>query len=376
MINKPISYIVINDVHLGHRNNSTKDIIANLDIFFNNYAFRKDKLDILFIAGDLFDDLLDLSSTHIYTIIAWMNRLVNYCSTNKIKLRVLEGTPSHDRLQSSLFETTISISNSDIDFKYIRELDIEIMPDYNLSILYVPDEWNRDTSVTYKEARTAMEAHGLLKVDLAIMHGQFEYQLPMASMKAPRHSEALYLDMVEHYIHIGHIHQFTTYSRIIAGGSFDRLSHGDEIPKGGIYAIIRPNGDDEFIFVENKLAKKYITLLVKDIEIDDVFNYLDKKLLKIPVGSFIRIRAKKNTAVFKNIDLVKRRYINYNISKIGSDDEESSKSLTNDLLISTYIPIIIRKDNISELLLDNILPKYVLSVEELSNLKNQLAEVI
>jgi DNA repair exonuclease SbcCD nuclease subunit len=58
-----LKYLVLSDIHLGSKNNTTAEIINNLDIFFKNYTQDGEfsELDIIFIAGDLFDRLLDMN---------------------------------------------------------------------------------------------------------------------------------------------------------------------------------------------------------------------------------------------------------------------------------------------------------------------------
>lgn len=176
MIKDEIRYIVMSDVHLGHRKNKTIDIIRNIGRFFNHYADRSD-LDIIFIAGDLFDRLLDLPSDDSSEILAWAIQFIDYCSRNAIRLRILEGTPSHDWRQSRIFEKLISISNTDINFKYINTLSIEYMDDLGIHILYVPDEWSTTSEDTLSQVDELLKKNDLQQVDIAIMHGMFEYQM-------------------------------------------------------------------------------------------------------------------------------------------------------------------------------------------------------
>ena len=139
-----ISYLVISDIHLGHKRNQTTDILHNLDNFFDFYSDTcsyKD-LDIIFIAGDMFDSLLDFSGTEIHEIIVWLDKLMRFCGKHKIKLRVLEGTPSHDWKQSKIVDTMHNMMYffTSADIKYIDTLYIEHIKDLELYILYVPDE--------------------------------------------------------------------------------------------------------------------------------------------------------------------------------------------------------------------------------------------
>lgn len=359
-INRELRYIVISDVHLGHRNNTTREIIKNLDLFFDNYKPRTDGLNLIVIAGDLFDTLLDLTGDQIHEIVIWMSRLMRYCVFNKVALRILEGTPSHDWMQSALFDTIEAIVKyQDIDYKYVKTLSIEIIEKWNCSVLYVPDEWHNDPLVTFAQIKDLLAQNHLQCVDIAIMHGQFTYQLPAAAIKAPRHNETAYLEIVKHFINIGHVHQFSTFERILAQGSFDRLCHGDEIPKGGLYMVIRPNGHDEFFFLENKSAKIFKTINLPVKAFDDLYGYLDKRIEQYPRQSFIRLKTKEKEALNAVMDQLRIRYAQYHLSKdTASSDASLSQVMRLELDMTTYSPIVIRVENIEELLLQQITQKY------------------
>lgn len=360
MINQELRYIVLSDIHLGHRNNKTQNIIEHLDLFFDHYKPRTDGLNMIIIAGDLFDTLLDMSGPQVHEILVWISRLMRYCAFNKIKLRILEGTPSHDWMQSEMFETVDAISRYEqLDYKYVKSLSIEVIEDYNLSILYVPDEWHPDTAVTLKEVKGLLNQYKLSQVDIAIMHGQFTYQLPAAAIKAPRHDEASYLSLVKHFINIGHVHQFSTYERILAQGSFDRLCHGDEIPKGALYMVIRPDQHDEYFFLENKAAMIFKTISLPEKAFEDITAYLDPKIEKYPAGSFIRLKTKYKenlSGVYESLIL---RYPHHTLSKDTSGAQQTTEQIIQtDMDMATYHPIVITAGNIESLLMQQIRQKY------------------
>ena len=134
-----IKYLVTSDVHLGHENTPTTHIIQS---FKTHILSDKHKdIDILFISGDLFDRLLDLNSKEVYFIIEFFNYLLSYCTVNNIRLRVLEGTPSHDWGQSQILVKLNDIRTNKCDLKYHKVLDIEYIEELNHHILYIPDEW-------------------------------------------------------------------------------------------------------------------------------------------------------------------------------------------------------------------------------------------
>ena len=93
-----LKYLVISDIHLGHAKNTTQDIIKNLRTYFEDFNDRGffTELDIIFIAGDLFDRLLDLSNSDVSIIQVWVFDLMRFCARHNIQLRMLLGTPYRD----------------------------------------------------------------------------------------------------------------------------------------------------------------------------------------------------------------------------------------------------------------------------------------
>ena len=84
---RSIRYRVLSDIHLGHKRTRTRHIIDSMRLLFNDYEPRTD-LDIIFLAGDVFDQLLDFSLPEIDEIIFWMHRLLDYCKRNNIRYSI------------------------------------------------------------------------------------------------------------------------------------------------------------------------------------------------------------------------------------------------------------------------------------------------
>lgn len=371
-----VRYHVISDIHLGHPRNKTLDVLHALDVYFNNYLPRDD-LDILFLAGDVFDRLLDFPMPEVAEITTWLHRLLGYCGRNGIKLRVLEGTPSHDWGQSEIINTLFSVSGLTVDVKYINTLHIEYMDDLGIRVLYVPDEWNSSTDKTFEQVKELLSINHLTQVDIAIMHGNFAYQLPVQAAKAPRHNEQNYLSIVTYFISIGHIHTHSIYERILAQGSFDRLAHGEEEPKGGMECVIYKEGGGDYFFIENKLAKRFITLTLRSKDVDASIAMIAKKTHKLPIDSYVRIRAKKDHPLMIGIDELKKRFPYFVFTKIAIDEVEFSGQLVEDVAKDpSYIPITISKDNIRALLVDEIVTKHALTAAQHSIAHRFMDEVI
>lgn len=358
---RAVRYAVISDVHLGNKRNSARNIIANLNEHISNVAFIS-TLDILFIAGDLFDEMLYLSADEVGDIQVWMGNLLAICRKLKVKLRVLEGTPSHDRHQSRLFMRLDEIqmqsgkyhSDAVVDLKYFEILDIEYMEDLDLSILYIPDEWGPTTEDTYAQVLALMKERGIEYVDIAMMHGLFTYQLPENIPHIPRHNEESYLSIVRYLISIGHIHTFSTYSRIIAEGSFDRLSHNEEEPKG--FVVVELSTDDTYTaeFIENTGAAIFKTISCTEMDMAESLEYIESAISNIPSGANLRIEASASHAIGTNLAVIKTRWPDYIWTFIGRDKGKKEKKALVDSQ-RTYVPIVLDRQTLADVVIERLL---------------------
>lgn len=368
----------ISDVHLGHRQTPTAHIVRNLLAAFPDNE-ETGELDIIFIAGDLFDTVLPLPSEPVLEILPWMSRFLQMCAKRNIKVRVLEGTPSHDWKQSKLME----IINNGLDpftgdpgapvgadLEYLDTLCIRYMEDEDIHVLYVPDEWD-EPDRTWVQVQQLLLEHGLEKVDYAIMHGAFKYQLP-SHVNVPTHNPERYLSITKYNVYIGHIHQFSIYDRIIAQGSFDRLSHGDESAKGHVRTI-QEHGKTSTTFIENTNALLYLTVDCRDLELSDALTHLANEIAPLPKGSHVRVFASPTDVILSTIGELGHKYPQY---KWSSKDDKSGRIKTQKLLESrtTFKAVEINKGNIAGITEDR-LRKRGLSPEVLALCMKMLGEV-
>lgn len=339
----------ISDIHLGNSKNRTSRIIANLRECFNNNP-ESTELDILFLAGDVFDQLLDLNSPDLNDIDFWISDLLHFCNKHDIVLRILEGTPSHDWNQSERFMTIAEILNlKNLDIQYITNVHVEYMKKFNINILYVPDEIQPTTEKTLALVKSSMDAKGISKVDFAVMHGQFEHQLPQHIKNIPRHNAQEYLNLVKHLIFIGHIHTHSILDRIVAQGSFDRLKHNEEEPKGFVKAFI-DNDKYEIFFIENKNARIYRTLVCDNVDLQKSLDFIREKTTVLPSDSCVRIRAESKHPIFTNMDALVRMYPSITWSKKIIDEEEKTSEEKYEKEEAEFNPITISKDNLLDLM--------------------------
>lgn len=344
------------DIHLGSNRTTTKEIIDGLYHAFNVNKLDE-KIDVLIIAGDLFDRLLEVNNEYLTDIMVWMSWLIRQCERANITILVLAGTKSHDRGQNELWLTASKVLMTTCRVHYADTLSIEYFKEWDMNVLFVPDNWNTDSSVTYKEVQALLEAKGIDEVDFAVMHGQFQHQLPeFISEKSPAtHKNQDYLNIVKHYIFVGHIHTHTVYDRILAQGSFDRLSHGEEESKGFIVAEMNLRGNrknDRFTFVENTLAKKYITINCLNLDLEEALKKIAKAITILNDGEFARIEAEKTSPIFSNMDEVMKLapLIRWSALKRDLDQEATEKVIDQQPDLQEWQPIRIDKNNIHEII--------------------------
>jgi DNA repair exonuclease SbcCD nuclease subunit len=351
-----LDYIVTSDIHLGHSKTPTEHIIES---FKSTILTDSNKTkDVLFIAGDLFDRLLDLNTLEVKHIIEFFNYLLNYCYDNDILLRVLEGTPSHDWQQSSILLKLNDIRPNKCDFKYFKVLDVEYIEKFNKHILYIPDEWTNDHSTLETQITDKLNQYSITNVDIAILHGQFKYQFQGKPYHGFYFKEEYFLNLVRGYIHIGHYHVYTRLDRIIANGSLERLAHGEEKPKG--YVVVK---DNLYTFIENTRAFIYTTIsITKKTSLDR----LDKLIRSYPKGSYIRLLLSKDHPFNINFNDIKLRYLDYNLKKLVKESITEDNSITyifneEDIELSNNELL---DTNIYDLLTTSILSKYDLDISE------------
>lgn len=342
----------ISDIHLGHSTNHTEDIVANLRIAFPDNP-ETAKLDFLFFCGDVFDGLLTVPDKDVLLIKEFIAYILRLCKKHNIKVRVLEGTPSHDWQQSQLFLDINVLLDIGADLKYFKQLHLEYEQSHDKWLLFVPDECDATTEKTLSRVKELIKQNGIEKVDYALMHGQFEYQLP-SFVKAPKHDSSEYLKLVKHIIFIGHYHTFSNLDRIVAHGSFDRLRQNEEEPKGHV-RVSQIGNDHVITFIENKDAKIYKTIDCTGLDINELIVEVDDKVIGAKFDSYFRIRAEVGHPIFSNMEVLIKRYPLINWSKITNEEiSDKIKVVQEEALDETYEPIIINATSISDLMLQRL----------------------
>lgn len=359
MITKDISYLTISDIHMLNDLNETAYICDSFRDYFSNFKpeSKFTDLDIIFLAGDIFDSYKDSKSPDVVRVTGIIRELMTFCAWFKIKLRILKGTPGHDYDQSELF-TPLALAYEDrLDYKYISVLSIEKMDDLGLSVLYVPDEWAGSAAACKEQVIELMRMHQLDKIDIACMHGMFDFQIPDLGEHPLKHDTAWYHSIIRYFINIGHDHTFKTFDRIIVQGSFDRIAHGEEGKKGGVVCYLRKDGENWFEFIENKRARIFKTIVVKTKDLDTAIEQVRKVLDKLPANSHVRISTGPDNPILTVLDEFKKAHPKM-IFKKHKDKKQNNESV-NELakavnLSSTYEVVALTQSSIVKMVLDNI----------------------
>lgn len=276
--------------------------------------------------------------------------MIAKCIKYNIALRVLEGTPSHDMRQPEMMASLASKYSDELDFLYANKLQIEIHSKTGLSILYLPDEWNTPER-SLEEARELIHSHGLTQVDVVCMHGSFEHQLP-PGLGIVTHDRRSWEALVRYCIMVGHVHFYSWVGLVLAAGSFDRLRHGEEGPKGHL-RITLTNKDFTAKFIENTEAKIYTTIDCSGLEFESMLERVEAIVTASPKDSYFRVSGKRSEGIMSVRKFLADKYYDMNWSDPLIEEDVEDKP-TIDVLKETYVPINITKDNLEKLLMERL----------------------
>ena len=364
----------ISDIHLGHRKNDTFEILKALRKYILDPTLLRE-IDILIIAGDLFDRLLDLENEYLGQIQLFMVALLQACAKHNVVLLVLEGTPGHDRKQSHLLVTLQTALQCPVELHYVTKLDILYLEQFDANVLFIPDAWNT-AQEAQDEFKELLKAKGLSQVDLAIMHGQFEYQLPPHVKSHAIHNSSEYQKLVKVQTFIGHDHTHSRLGNIVSQGSFDRLVHGEEEPKGFVRADIS-NNKASIWFIENKDARTYNTVDCTGMSMAETIEYLTDYVKPLRMDACIRIKAESNHPIFSNMAELSKISATIDWSKKDIREEKTTDS-TNvsgvTEIDNEWSPIHIDANNIVKTVMDRLQSRTV-TPEQLDYIQSTLEEL-
>lgn len=347
-----LKIMVLSDVHLFHDKTPTEHIVNNLIRVVPNNDNMKN-MDMIIISGDLFDRAVFLPNGDVWHAHRFIHHLVSVCERYDIVLRVLEGTPSHDWKQSAMVTEIVKERGEKCDAKHVSILSIEHIQRFGLDVLYVPDEWGSGCASTFNEVKELLIQNNLEKVDIAVMHGCFNYQFPANLVGKPDvHDENSYLGITRYLTVIGHYHTPSQFERIYVPGSFDRLKHNEEEPKGHLLITLKPDETFTVEFIENKNAMIYKTFHCVGKSMNEVIAIVTEFVKDNERQQYIRIICDKDDAVYKGVRELSNLFpfVKFSISLNRDKMKEKKMAKTIDIVKPQAITL----DNIEQLLRERL----------------------
>ena len=328
-----VKSLYITDIHCDDDMDYVVKYISDFDL---------DEFSYLYIMGDFWDKLVTLSSKVGLESMQLLIDIGIICANNNIKLRVLEGTSSHDRKQMKMFKLLFDNNLlGDLDFLYVSEISIINEEDH--TVLYIPDNVSHGSNKTLGIVKDLMEQLGLESIDKAVIHGGFKHNLGHDQFNI--HDQDEYLLIVDGFILAGHVHKFSVYKeRLITVGSLNRLQFNEEDKKGGVVTVENfSTGDSDFIFVENKYASAYKTIDIYDESRADIIAILRKLVKELPFGSNVRLRMMTTNDTymsfeeFPSINITIKLFEENHLDELVDDNPERVKVIDGSNIVNLII---------------------------------------
>lgn len=262
---------LIADIHFGAL--PINDLYSELQMFLD-YIDKKD-IDFIVILGDWFDRKLNMNSKDAKYSTICFERICQIAMNNNIKVRMIQGTESHDNNQLEILE--ILAKNKHIDFKVFYEVgEEELFPNFN--VLYVPEEYITSFDDKYgkymNNTYDMIFGHGVIQ---EVKFAAYLQQTEKTMKKAPIFKSNMLMSICDGPIFFGHVHTRDVFhDRVYYVGSYSRWMFGEEEDKG-FYTVKYDDKTKEFEtkFIVNQLAKRYDTIEIYDK--DTRFYKLDKE---------------------------------------------------------------------------------------------------
>lgn len=312
-----------------------------------DYLLESD-LDLITIAGDLFDTIYKADSLEVNITMKFIHQLINIAAGKDAKVRFIKGTESHDYDQLKLFENYVDDRRYDV--KIFNEPHIEFIENLDLKIKYIPEvivpDYNKFANEFLSQQSDVTIFHGLIKDVTPIME--------KGNKTVIIHPDDL-RDYTNLYTVCGHIHERTLIKNDLwYTGSFSTKSYTDaDEEKGFDHITIEDNLKDYAVnFVENKNCHKY-----KIIDATEDFNRLTQDALKAKFYELSRntktkekIRidvdiSKLNETKLRNLEFIQVKFRNtfdfkgYNKDLDSNEEEIQDKVETAQHILDKNIPI-------------------------------------
>lgn len=298
-----ITILTLSDFHCGNNTIPAETLKRHFEYYFINRI--SDDIDMVVINGDFYDRVLDMSSPYSYTSVQMINLLIVKCDIHNVKIRVVRGTYTHDIKQLQFFGADLHHH-----VKYIDTLKLEYVEDLDLYIMYIPD--NLATLDLESDIKELLRVNHLDKVDIIFNHGYLSHLIPNnIKSVADKSLDSKFMSSICNILINGHIHEYSVYHNLISCGSFERLAHGYEGPKG--FIELQYNKEKKHIthkLIENEMTALFLTFVGNnrgETELKAYINWLNSITLGDAFAIHISIHSPDNSlkSAFVNVTLEK-----------------------------------------------------------------------
>ncbi len=276
---------VIGDIHIGIP--QTERLYEELQYFV--HWLEDTDVTILVINGDYFDRKLLLNESSTLKAMQFFVQLMEICEKKQIKVRLIEGTMTHDMMQGVILEEIASGYN--VDFKFIKTCGTEKLD--GLDVLYIPEEYPLNAEEFYAPFRFD-EAGNPIQYDVIFVHGMLDSsglsQLENKANKTTENSAPFFItkEWVKHLEHgvcmASHYHarQSTKDGKFVYIGSYSAWNFVQPSEKGWGY-LISDSDKHEYSYTlpVNPYAPKYIDIQFSELGLDVMNSSVDEIVLAI-----------------------------------------------------------------------------------------------
>lgn len=261
-----------------------ESIKSESEILLNTLREQK-TLDFIIFDGDIWDTRSGLVRAETQFTINFIDEVIDIAKSFSAKVRFIKGTKTHDLNQLEVFNHYMK--DTDVDFKIINNVSDEwLFPD--MRVLYIPETYILDKKAEFGKYFSQKDEY-----DFVFGHGVVEESIPMLKAQesegthkdAPVFTSDELINCCKGLVVLGHVHtHMVIRNKIIYTGSYSRWAMGEEKEKG--FVIVNKNEDTfTYEFIENYLARKYITVNLKKAcnnqkaeEIIEIINNVKKSL--------------------------------------------------------------------------------------------------
>lgn len=337
----------IADIHLGNPRIDPHHLHESLKLVLYPAIATS---DIFVIGGDFFDTLFPLDSRIAITSLLIFREMCQLAQENNVAIRVIRGTFTHDRDQ--LKQLAKIAERYPIDFAYYDKISVDTCKGFTCG--YLPD------NLPYQNAKEVCDIldktrEGLYQdtpFDFVFGHGYFDHMLQFEGHKPAILYTADMFDKVKEFVCFGHIHTRATKANVVYSGSFERLNHGEEEPKG---FLIIDTDDHVCSFARNIYATNMYTLYPVGENIDEKSADLDTKIRKkygeYPNG-YLRIAASGEDRGILTRYFSEKYKDKLVVTSLDTDIRVKDKKVSNALSegFTTFMSDIPTKDNLAFLM--------------------------